>query len=144
VTGTWREFDEKGGPPQLIASVAAERATAPRHTLLAIRCDLCGAEVGGVRRSPRGLLFRGVIHTPPKELGLLKSKEKGKQANERWLKGVTGLVVDLLDLDLGPHPQLKVRGRCHGEGVVHPDDLRKAIAARKKVLPIHLSAVPMS
>lgn len=60
----------------------------------------------------------GLIPQSPKALGLLQFKETGKAAGERWQKGVTGRVVDLVDLDLKPHPELKVRCRQHGETVV--------------------------
>jgi hypothetical protein len=132
--------DVKGGAPQLVASLAAEKATAARHTLLSLRCHSCGSEIGTVRRSPRGLLFRADIPTSPKELGLMGFKEAGKQAGERWQKGVKGLVVDLINVNLGPHPALRMRCRRHGEAVTDPVRLRVALAEGKRVLSISTQA----
>ncbi|HWH36015.1 MAG TPA: hypothetical protein VNT56_11945 [Acidimicrobiales bacterium] len=135
-------MDEKGGPSQAVASLAAEKASHPRQTLLTLRCASCQAALGSVRRSSRGLLFIGRVATSPKEMGLLKFKESGRATGARWQKGVVGEVVDLIDQHLGPHPELQMKCRGHGKAVVEPDEIRSAVAGRKKVLVVHPSAVP--
>jgi hypothetical protein len=76
--------------------------------------------------------------TSPKDAGFLAFKEAGKAAGASWQRGIVGHVIDLIDVDLGPHPDLTVRCRDHGMAVVQPAALRTAIAARRKVLPVHL------